>query len=81
MHTLRVTLIGEERIMAEVNIKIEGMSCEHCVMAVRKALSGLPAVMESNIKIGSALVKYDETKGGVEDIKRAIEKAGYKVTE
>jgi len=67
--------------MAEVNIKIEGMSCEHCVIAVRKALSGLPAVMESNVKIGSALVKYDEATGGVEDIKKAIEKAEYKVTE
>jgi copper chaperone len=67
--------------MAEINIKIEGMSCEHCVMAVKKALNNLPAVIESNVKIGSALVKYDDSKGKVEDIKKAIEKAGYKVSE
>lgn len=66
--------------MAEANITIEGMSCQHCVMAVKKALGGVPGILESNVQIGSAVVKYDESKIRKEDIETKIEDAGYKVT-
>jgi copper chaperone len=65
--------------MAEAKLKIEGMSCQHCVMAVKKALGGVPGILESNVQVGSALVKYDESKAKETDIKTAIEKAGYKI--
>jgi copper chaperone len=65
--------------MAEAKVKIEGMSCQHCVMAVKKALGGVPAVLESDVQVGSATVKYDESKAKETDIQAAIEKAGYKV--
>ena len=65
--------------MAEVKIKIEGMSCQHCVMAVKKALGDVPGILESDVQIGSAVVKYDESKTKNEDIETKIEKAGYKV--
>lgn len=65
--------------MAETKMEIEGMSCQHCVMAVKKALSGVPGILESNIQVGNAEVKYDESKIKKEDIEAKIEKAGYKV--
>jgi len=65
--------------MAETTIKIEGMSCQHCVMAVKKALGGIPAILQSDVQIGSAIVKYDESKIKKEDIESKIEKAGYRV--
>ena len=65
--------------MAETTIKIEGMSCQHCVMAVKKALGGIPAILKSDVQIGSAMVKYDESKIKKEDIESKIEKAGYRV--
>jgi copper chaperone CopZ len=65
--------------VAEITLNIEGMSCQHCVMAVRNALGGVPAIFESDVQIGSALVKYDESKVKEADIKNAVEKAGYKV--
>ncbi|HEX2965131.1 MAG TPA: heavy-metal-associated domain-containing protein [Syntrophorhabdaceae bacterium] len=65
--------------MAETSVKIEGMSCQHCVMAVKKALGGVPAVIQSDVQIGSASVKYDESKISESDIQNAIENAGYKV--
>ncbi len=65
--------------MAEANIAIEGMSCQHCVMAVKKALGGVPGILESNVQVGSASVKYDDTKIKKEDIETKIEKAGYTV--
>lgn len=65
--------------MAETTIKIEGMSCQHCVMAVKKALGGIPAILQSEVQIGSAMVKYDESKIKKEDIESKIEEAGYRV--
>lgn len=71
----------KEVVMAETKISIEGMSCQHCVMAVKKALGGLPGILESNIQIGSAVVKYDENKVNKEAIEAKIEDAGYKIAE
>jgi len=65
--------------VAEANIAIEGMSCQHCVMAVKKALGGVPGILESNVQVGSASVKYDDTKIKKEDIETKIKKAGYTV--
>ena len=65
--------------MAEMHLKIEGMSCQHCVMAVKKALGGLPGVLESNVQIGSAVVVYDENKVKREEIEARIGDAGYQV--
>ncbi len=66
--------------MAEMGVKIEGMSCQHCVMRVKKALDGIAGITESNVTVGSASIKYDESKVKMEDIYSAIEKAGYKVS-
>jgi len=65
--------------MAETNIAIEGMSCQHCVLAVKKALGGVPGILESNVQIGSASITYDSSKIKKEDIEASIEKAGYRV--
>lgn len=58
-------------------IKIEGMSCQHCVMAVKKELSKLD-INVNDVQIGSATVEYDENKVPKSDIDKAIEEAGYK---
>ena len=68
-----------EVIMAETKLAIEGMSCQHCVMAVKKALGGVPGILESDVQVGNAAVKYDEDKVKKEDIELTIEKAGYRV--
>ncbi len=65
--------------MTTTVLKIEGMSCQHCVMRVKKALDGANGIVESKVEIGSANVSYDEAKIRKEDIVSAIEKAGYKV--
>ncbi|MBI4689429.1 MAG: heavy-metal-associated domain-containing protein [Nitrospirae bacterium] len=65
--------------MTEIKIKIEGMSCMHCVGRVKQALSELSGISEINVEIGNASVKYDETKLNRQDIETAINRAGYKV--
>ena len=57
-------------------IKIDGMSCQHCVMAVKKEVQKLD-VQNLEVKIGEAFVEYDENKVSEAAIKRAIESAGY----
>ena len=58
---------------------IEGMSCGHCVMAVRKELSRLDNVKIDDVQIGKAKVEFDETRIQESIIINAIEEAGYKV--
>jgi copper chaperone CopZ len=65
--------------MAEARIAIEGMSCQHCVMAVKKALGGAPGILEAEVEIGTAVVKYDDATVRKEDIEKKIEGAGFKV--
>ena len=65
--------------MAEANLKIEGMSCQHCVMRVKKAVDQLPGVSKAEVSVGTARIVYDESKVKKEALEQAVEKAGYKV--
>ncbi len=58
-------------------IQIEGMSCNHCVMAVKKELSKLDLLIKE-VSIGKAEVDYDPEKMTLDKIYKAIEEAGYK---
>ena len=61
-------------------IKIDGMSCQHCIMAVKKEIMKLP-VEKIEVKIGEATVEYDASKVNIDQIKNSIVEAGYSVIE
>ena len=65
--------------MTVKELKIEGMSCGHCIMAVKKEISKLTDVFVDDVQVGSAKVRYDENKVTEKNIVEAIEEAGYKV--
>jgi len=65
--------------MADTTIKVEGMSCQHCVMRVTKALQGLSGIQDLDVQIGAVKLRFDEHSLKKEDIEKAIENAGYKV--
>ena len=67
--------------MAEITLKIEGMTCHHCVMAVKKAVESVSGVSSSDVSIGSAKIVYDENSADREAFTAAIQKAGYRVVE
>jgi copper chaperone len=67
--------------MAEAIMKIEGMSCQHCVMRVRKAIDQLPGVIESKVDVGTATVVYDANTVTKEAVDKAVNDAGYKVVQ
>ncbi|MCL7411311.1 MAG: copper ion binding protein [Methanosarcinaceae archaeon] len=66
--------------MTTETIKVEGMSCGHCQMAVNKAISGVDGVskVDVDLKDGKATVDYDEGKTNTDAIKAAVVEAGYK---
>ena len=63
--------------MNRTTLKIEGMSCGHCVMSVRKALEVLDGVKVESVSIGAASVEYDPAVASTEDIVEAVSDAGY----
>lgn len=66
--------------MAETTIMIEGMSCQHCVMSVQKAIGALEGVDSHDVSIGTAKVTYDDTRTSRAAIEEAVRKAGYRIT-
>jgi copper chaperone len=64
--------------MEERRIAIEGMSCNHCVMSVRKALAQIPGIEVKDVQIGSAFVAASDTSA-FEGIRAAVEKVGFTV--
>lgn len=64
--------------MTTKKLNIEGMSCQHCVHAVKSELSKLNLKVKE-VNIGSAEVEYDESKITEDKLKEAVESAGYKL--
>ena len=60
-------------------INVAGMSCDHCKMAVTKAVSSLAGVssVEVNLENNTAAVEFDESILLPDAIKQAIEAQGY----
>jgi copper chaperone len=68
-------------MMIEKTLNVPDMSCGHCKAAVEGELNVLPGIDKANadVAMGTVEVRYDESKVGTEDLKSAIEEAGYRV--
>jgi len=64
-----------------VTISVEGMSCEHCVRAVKGALESQKGVKAAEVSLEgkSVQVVYEDALVGLEDLKAAILEEGYEV--
>lgn len=58
-------------------LRIDGMSCAHCVKAVRDALAEVPGVQVERVDIGEATVRHDPTVASRDAIADAVRDAGY----
>lgn len=65
--------------MERVTLKIDGMSCGHCVGSVRKALETVQGTEILDVTVGSASIDFDSRVTSVEQIASAIADAGYEV--
>ena len=64
-----------------VLLNVEGMSCSHCVNAVKNAAGGLDGVseVEVDLKGQTVTVEYNADEVTLDSIKEAIEDQGYDV--
>ena len=61
-------------------LKVKGMSCQHCVMSVTKALGQLEGIKNVQVDLAKGEVQFDNTKYIASDkIGKAISDAGYEV--
>jgi copper chaperone len=67
--------------MEETVLKVSGMSCEHCVKAVKTAALSVSGVRkaEVDLKGGTVALEYDSARAALPAIKAAIEDQGYEV--
>ncbi len=63
--------------MERMALKIDGMSCGHCVATVTKALNAVTGVTVERVTVGSATVDYDPSVATPSGVASAVAKAGY----
>ena len=64
---------------ASLSIGIRGMTCASCVGRVEKALARLPGVLSASVNLATERAEVVAPAGavGLEDLARAVERAGY----
>src|SRR5438874_13585002 len=69
----------EGRAMANVKLRVSGMTCGHCQAKVENALKGVTGVYSAIIDLpdGEAEVDFDDDSVTTEQLVAAVAKAGY----
>ena len=66
-----------------VRLRVEGMTCQHCVGSVKRSLEALDAVAEANPELSSGLVSVRAARAdhqlNINALIRAVEQAGFSV--
>ena len=67
--------------MAKTMFNVEGMSCEHCVKAITKAVGALPGVsgVAVDLSAKTVTVEHDPAAAPADQIRLEIEEQGYEV--
>ncbi|HEY4303394.1 MAG TPA: heavy-metal-associated domain-containing protein [Gemmatimonadaceae bacterium] len=63
--------------MEHLNLTIEGMTCEHCVRAVRGRLEKTDGVKVGDVNVGSATLDFDPKRTNLTEIEDVIADEGY----
>lgn len=68
--------------MKTTRLSVGGMSCDHCVQAVEKALKNQEGVRNAtvNLESGSAEVEFEEGRVAPEQLIAAVQEEGYEAT-
>ncbi len=67
--------------MEKATLNISGMTCGGCVRSVSSVLNALDGVVKADVSLDKkcAVVDYDAAKLNVDQLKHAVEEAGYEV--
>jgi copper chaperone CopZ len=65
--------------MAQLKLKVAGMTCGHCKMKVEKALQGVAGTFGASVFLddGEAEVQFDPARAGADQYLDAVRRAGY----
>ena len=63
--------------MEQTELIIKGMSCGHCVMALKKELSTVEGIRIIKVEIGKAVIETDSTERITLEIEKAVTEAGF----
>lgn len=76
-------IIMDSSNVQNISFNIKGMTCSSCEEHVNHAVSELKGIVEikSSYEKGNAKVKFDKSKTNIEEIEKAINSTGYKVTD
>lgn len=58
-------------------IAIKGMSCQHCVGSVKKALEAIEGITDVVVDLDGAKASFSNNGVSREDIRKAINKIGF----
>lgn len=59
-------------------IQIKGMSCNHCVMTVTKALAAVPGLTGVSVSLEKAQASFEESGAvDLDLVRQAVRKAGF----
>ena len=74
------TLLNRIMIIKRI-LKVEGMTCQHCVETVSETVTKMEGVQKVDVNLEQENVRgeYDESKTQLEDISVQIIKAGFEV--
>jgi copper ion binding protein len=73
---------GKEGDKMATTLKVKGMSCQHCLMSVTKALGQLEGIKNVQVDLAKGEVRFDNTKEVASDrIAKVISDAGYEVVQ
>lgn len=66
-------------MLKKAKIKIDGMSCQHCVKTVTDVMMGIDGVsqVKVNLKKGEARLKFERDRLNLELLETAIVTAGF----
>ena len=69
--------------MKSIQLKIGGMTCSACAKAIERAVGKLPSTSEVSVNYATEKLSltYDEQLLMLEEVKKAVVKAGYEVIE
>ncbi len=70
---------GGSEVVEEVTLTAPDISCDHCIAAIRRALSNLPGVqfLDGNPQTKQVTIRYDPSVVQLTAIERAMEEEGY----
>ncbi|MFC5591639.1 copper chaperone CopZ [Sporosarcina soli] len=62
-------------------LKVQGMSCNHCVNSIETSVGNLTGVSSVKVDLGSSevSVEFDSQKTTLDQIKETIEEQGYDI--